>query len=483
MRTYEPKIRVLLIKSMARDELVPGIAVDRRRYVEPRAIDLTDYLLENTPVRISKSVREPAGAFGFVLADKMHPELKESIYALVEPMDMVEIRMAHSPGKNGPPVVMRGFVSNITRSTGISSGQPHGTVHVSGQDFGKILQILRIYYLQNIAVGEYVLSDLKFFHKYAPEYGAKIMTGKEFVALLIDKLINPYMARLTRLANGASVGTTAVTRMSAEVSIEGVVSPLGVAAFPEGSVHQMLTMFLDVGAFNELFLEEREDGVVLVVRPQPFFDVSGRPIQSVAGVKRVAVDAVDVQELQVSRSDDGVANYFWVTNAAWQLIANETMKTLSFRGSVEEYAPFTHVNCAVEQFGFRKMETESRMGPNLYRGADAIKKEDKPVEDEKLLGWLVERRRILALQNRDNTVFENGMIRMRGNEEIRAGMYLDLQRGGIQSSYYVVNVHHEFVPFQSFKTLVQVERGTGWIARSNRGDSPYLSEMTAGGVK
>lgn len=489
MNTFEPKLEIRLVKSNARTEVIPGISTNRRRYVETRAIDLTPYLLENQPVRVTKSVREPAGAFGFVLADRMHSELKESLYALIEPMDILEIRMARSPAdytKAGQklPVVMRGFVSDVTRSESISSGKPMRFVHVSGQDFGKILQILRIYYLDNSVVGDNIISEFKYFHKFADPKSAKIMSASDFVAGVVENVINPYMARITRLADGSSLGTTVINKLTPEVSIGGVVSPLGVSNFQDGSVGQLLASFLDVGPFNEMFVEERQDNVALVVRPLPYYGANGTLInKSGASIGRIAIDAQHVQDLQSSRTDQGVANYYWVTNDAWQLISNETMRSLSHQGAVAEYAPFTYVNCNVERYGFRRMQVESRMGPPGYKSSDAITKEDKALEDDKLLGWLVDRRRTLAAQNKDNVVFEHGSMRLRGNEQLRAGMYIDITRGSVKSSAYAVTITHEFIPFQSFKTVVQFERGTGWISRSIKSESPYLAELTVGGVK
>jgi len=162
MKVYEPKIEVMLVKAIKRTEIIPKVPVNAKRYGKSlQSIDLTKYLSENGGVHTSKSIREPAGAWSVTICDKAHPDFFETIYALIEPMDLIEIRMAHDPYEYrdvekqtiGIPVVMRGFVSMITRNEIMSGDKPIRTVTISGQDFGKILQIIQIFYLNNSIVG------------------------------------------------------------------------------------------------------------------------------------------------------------------------------------------------------------------------------------------------------------------------------------------------------------------------------------------
>lgn len=44
-------------------------------------------------------------------------------------------------------------------------------------------------------------------------------------------------------------------------------------------MYTMLAGILDVGPFNELYVEDREDSVRLNVRPAPFLDAIGNPIK------------------------------------------------------------------------------------------------------------------------------------------------------------------------------------------------------------
>lgn len=491
---YEPKIEIRLIKAAPRAELAPGVAVDGPRYGQLKGINLTPFLSETGGVRLGKSVRSPMGGFSITLADRMYVgpadnPLHESIYALIEPMDLIEIRMAHDTSdpayvKAGKlPIAMRGFVSTVRRNETITGGQPMRTVNIIGHDFGKLLETIRIYYLYNSVVGDKILSELKFFQKYAGAGAEKIMPAAEFVELVLDNVVNPLIQRITGLAD-RNQDAVIIDTIEAEVSIEGVVSPYMVSAFPGGSVYEFLTSFLDAGPFNEVFLEERETTITLVVRPNPFLDPQRKPIQAgnpdlVAAA--TVIDAIDIEVLDLMRGDDGVSNYYWVYNAGWQIIENLSVQELSQQGSVDLYAPFNYPNCDITRYGFKKMEVESRLGPGGIAYGDAPSVAQLGVSAESLHGWLDKRRVTLAAQNKDNVIFERGSLQIRGNEKIKAGSYIVVRRGALDTLYYVVAVDHTFVIGQSFKTTLTVERGTGFIDRAQRPGSPYLGELTLKG--
>jgi len=605
MKTFSPRAEVRLLKTARRSELGAGLQA-AARYQQLESIDLTPYLMEQTPIDVVQYIGGGAGTWSMTLADRMMPEYKETLYALIEPMDMIEIRMARSPheyqGKSGAnsyklPVTMRGFVSNIERHRSMSGGAPVRRIQVSGHDFGKILDILRIYYLNNSAIGDNILGELKFFHKYAGLDQAKIMGADEFVRLVLDKLINPFIDRLTVNASGDKVGAAVVRKLAAEVSIEGTVSPLGVSLFSDGSVRQFLDQFLDVGAFNELFVDDREDASVLVVRPNKFLNLSNEAIQGAAtpaptaspgkdnreaelaaaneelakakaewkvqddlhwklladtqdrisrrdqalaagdrvgyeqyqseaemiyrraqtvgaeakalfekvkaaeakvaalqpggtsapatlpgAAEAVVIPDVEIESMVEGRSDGGVANYFWVANSGWQVMEDITVKQLAAAGNAKDYALFDYINTNPARYGFRKMEVTSSMGPSNQSYGEALTADQSVSETDKRIAWLTKRRKILAEQNKDNAVLEFGHIAVQGNERIRRGMYVALQYGDYQALYYVTSVRHRYVPFQSFKTILSFERGTGFVVRAQRAAGAYLAELNMKGA-
>lgn len=497
MRLYEPKIDVRLIKAFRRDEVIPGVPI-ASRYGKLTAIDLTPFLGDGAAVQTSKSIREPAGGFSISLVDRVVTEggkVLDTLYALIEPMDMVEIRFCRDPSdpdyvKLGRlPLVMRGLVSSVSRSETMSGGRPARSVSISGQDFGKILQLIQIYYLNNSVVGDNILSELAFFQKYAGPNSAKIKPAKQFVADVLDNLINPYMKRITALAKGdpsqSGDGSNApvVQDIIGDVSIAGVVSPFAAASFHDVSLHQMLATLLDVGPFNEMFIEDLESGVQLTVRPSPVLSVSGEPIQGVKA-KSVSISDEDVVSISLSRTDAGVANYFWASNTRWAMMSNEDSKRLAMQGPKSSFILFDYLNSQLEKYGVRKMEVDSSLGPDDYANYDAQTKEQKQAQTNSLGAWLVERRRVLSEINKDNVIFEHGTLRVKGNERIRAGMQLYVTRGSAAvSTFYVTKVDHSFSPFQGFTSTLTVERGTNFIVRSQRADSDYFREITGKGVR
>ena len=489
MISFEPKISVKLVKAIPRSEITPGVAAASARYgTNMTDIDLTPYLSENGGVRVSKSVRDPAGGFAITLADKPHDVFLETVYALIEPMDIIEIRMAHRPSdyKNGMPIMMRGLISSVTRSETMSGDRPVRTVNISGQDFGKILQIIQIFYLNNSVVGDNLLTEFAYFHKYANDDQAKIVSANTFVANVLDNVINPYIKRFTAFADGLSVSVSVVSEMKVDSKIDGAISPYSLMSMVNVSLHQMLTTLLDVGAFNELYVEDREDGVFLVVRPAPFKTAAGQFIQSGAYADEVTIPTVDVIALNVSRTDSGVANYFWVGNSEWMMLQNLTAQELAQTGNHANFILFDYQNSAAKYYGMRKMELDTRLGPDSYGFRDSATKESLSADTITLTSWIDKRRADLAAMNKDNVLFEHGSVHVRGNEKIKAGMYINLVRGGengsLVSQFYVVSVDHEFVPFQGFFTTLTLERGTNFINRAQHKTPDYFNEIDSRGV-
>lgn len=491
MRTYDPKVSVKLVKAVRREAIIESMPVVAERYGSQfDGIDLTNWLGDAGGVRLSKGVREPAGGFAVTLCDNKHPAFLESLYALIEPMDMIEIRMAHDPVEYAKaekgyalPVVMRGFVSDVRRSESVGNdGRPMRTVQISGQDYGKVLQILQIFYLYNSAIGDNLLTGFSLFEKFGID--AKIVSAADFVQTLLDKVINPYMTDLVGLTKGASIGVDVVDSFDLDCSIEGTVRPLGVQNFSGGSVYQLISQFTDVGAFNELFVEERERSVALVLRPCPFEGPDGMPIQPGIVAEELTIPHDWVVAMDVSRSDAGVANYYWVGNGAFAFHTNGEMKLQAQTGSNGDYLLFDYPNSAKQFYGVRMMSVESALsGPDMLNGdgpSEAVVNGQRQV----FAHWLDNRRRVLAMTNRDNVLFESGTLRLHGSERIKAGMYLNIERGDFKTRCYVTRVDHEFMPFGGFFTTVSFERGTGFIQRAMlpKGKVAYSQEIDRDGV-
>lgn len=486
MKVFQPQLSVKLIKAFNRSEIIPDVPVVVDRYGNLEGIDLNPLLGEGCSVQTTKSVRQPTGAFTISLVDKPSSSLLfETVYALIEPMDMIEIRMAREPltqnnQQGSLPIVMRGFVSSVTRNEAMQGDRPGRTVTISGQDFGKILQVLQVMYTYNTLIGDYLLSANKWFETFAQAKDAKYMTASEFVQTVLREVINPYMAKIASLERFDQ----AVKSMKPEVSVDGMISPDTLNSFDNTSFYNLMRTCLDAPTWNELYVEDREDGIYLVVRPMPFKRLNGSFIQGDA--THVAVSSEAIVGQNVSRSDSGVANYYWVTKSRWNLLGNLDQKDLARASANADFITTGYVNSSILYFGIRKMEADTCLGPPGYKNTDSATKEQQPQQNQTLLGWMTSRRKLLADLNKDNLIYESGSLRLRGDESIKAGMYLTILRGPHQVSVgevYAHTVSHEFIPFQGFFTTVQFDRGTLFAERAQQKTPRYIDEIESQGTR
>lgn len=496
-----PKISVRLYKNISRTSVDNQSAVSSRYAGKDEYIDLTPFLNVGSSVRTSKSVREPAGAFSITFADmpqkqgapSMSSLSLESIYGLVEPMDMIEIRMWGGIGPRPAklPIIMRGFISDVQRGQGISGGQPQRQVTISGQDYGKIWQIFQVIYLQAYAEGAGLLSNFAF----SERFGVKVvnaMKAGEFVREVMSKIINPFIKNFM----------PANTPMPKEIQLgESISVGHGVVGLSwqnaAGSIYDVLKMHGDVGVWNELYTEDREDGVHCVYRAIPALHLTqpdgakDRKIQDDAPDPiYINVPASQIEQISVARSDANVANFFWVSNQKFDLIDEQQRKLASIpkddgRVSLKDYP-----NSAAKYYGVRSMYAETQQAAdevkNLNGGQDKDSQETRSKQQE---AWIDKRRRLMLEMNRDNVVFERGSLRIKGGpmrpdgvESMKAGDYVTVITGRLSASAYVTAISHDFMPFSGYVTTLTIERGEGFVERiSNEGgiSSPWLAEQAS----
>ena len=531
---HDPRISVILLKNVARDYLAGGDglgstapASGRFKGVDNR-IDLTPYLGDAGGVRTSKGVREPAGSFTVTLADRALQDFSgaaanyglsvadanqfESLYGLIEPMDVIEIRFAHAPTAPDVvadyqrlpqrlPIVMRGFVSAVRRNEVIGpDGRPQRSVSISGQDYGKLWQIIQIRYLANYVLGQELLTTLKFAQNYGVNSGVGF-TPNQFVFEVIKNVLNTFTADMRKNSGAALDEQGNSTSPVRDIDVfdltvpDAKVSPFGVNSFSGGTLYQMLSHFCDVGPWNELFIEDREDGVAVVYRPNPFqtpggdvinasitpFDAQGHGVTQGLGTQGIDITDADVVSLNTGRSDANLANYYWVDNPSYSLVQAETLRLQTAGLSPESYYLQNYRNSAPWLYGLRMMQVQTNQGARIDAQPESVFNKGRT----DYMAWLDSRRESLVRSNRDNVVLESGSMVIKGNERIKAGMYLRLTRGTMSALYYVVRVEHSFMPFRAMTTTVTFERGTGFIERAKREggkQSPYLAEMNGGGV-
>ena len=493
-------LSVILKKNVQRTTLNGNTPVSTRfsGNNKNQAIDLTPYMGEHNGVRISKSVRDPAGSFSLTFTDdvfynsgtyQIGENSGDSLYGLIEPMDSIEIRMTANAFESGSapiPMMMRGLVSRVEIIQAMGAdGKPQRNIVVSGQDYGKILQMLQIFYMPGIPSSDasYVTS-FPFFTQFG--VGAEIKPAQDFFQDVFDNVIAPYVAAINPV-------NTLVPIQTDFIVLAGQVSPFGSQAFTQGTMWDLFKRYGDIGPWNEFFIEDREDAPYAVYRPNPFYDADKNFIFSVYDNEDFAPYFIDISKdsivsISMSRTDADLANYFWVDCPRFNMNYENALKSLAVSASLADptstAGPYVqnYQNVDPTLYGARKMHEQTHQGGDEETdgGGGTAKGAARSANETDLIGWMNQRRIDLIAQNKDNVIFEKGTMRLRGDETIRAGTILNYIHGNMESWFYVVSVEHDYAPFGSFFTTVQFERGTNFIDRVKQGigkDAPYFSEM------
>lgn len=477
IRTYHPQASVVLTKIVARDK-----KGSKRFQGFDNRIELTKFLGEYGGIKTVKSVHDGAGVFTITCTDEKSLDGRDSLYGLVEPMDHVEIRMSHEPHKHAGgdlPIIMRGFVSEVRRTETMGGdGKPVRAVVIAGQDYTKLLMQLQIFYEKSFLLKQKLLTSFRLFVNSGVRFDA--LRSNDFITEVVTKIVDPYMAKLVAVNENAA-GFKAKLNLELSVST-GTVAPFGINPY-EGTIWNFLRTWGDM-PWNELFIQSREKGEYLVYRPVPYKDLNRNLIQTDAkDPGTVEITDRDVVTMELSRGDRNVANYYWVTSTRADMASHESLRIFAVQaqGSIQDFFLSDYPNADPVLYGNRKMEVPTQQGHSNDRSrlGDGLPEAGHKVAMKLLAVWAGDRRRLLAALNRDNVVYEQGSMTLRGNETIRAGMYLALERGALTAEYYVNTVAHDFKPFRSYMTTVTVNRGTGFLERIASG-SPYEAEGRRG---
>ncbi|TCI00179.1 hypothetical protein EJV46_05880 [Roseococcus sp. SYP-B2431] len=472
VKVYRPAIEVALFRMVARRD---GRA--ERYSGAARKIDLTPYLGDNSSIKTLKGLYEAAGGFTITFPDQPYPETLDTIEAMIEPMDLIEIRAAREPWRytgQPLPLIMRGWVTDVERPRGIGQeGTPQRSVVVMGQDAGKLFLINQVFY--EIAYLQEV-PFLDFFRMQA-ETGMDVamLPVSEFITQLTERVVN----RKVREMAGFSQQIVREFRVDATVH-EGIAAA-NVAANVQGTMWQIAELFAD-RPWNELFIEDEdeEEGPVVRFRPNPFKDVEGRLImRGAADPSAVEVDSEAIEHIRMRRSDRQVANFFSVP-------PGPSMESGGFVNvhSLQQGEPLDdeHGNNDPELYGRRRMRQATRLLPSDLSTLPVMMPEeaDRRAGARDITFWHLDRAKRLKEMNRDNVVFEDGHARLRGSEELKIGRYLRVTEGDATWEAYMTRVSHTFAPLQTWKTEVTLDRGTGFLERTKRTTSSFFAETANG---
>lgn len=493
MKTFRPSASIILKKNIGRSTIGDAVATSERFRGAKREVDLLPHLGEYGSINVSKSVRDPAGMFSITLTDKMVPELEDSLYGLIEPMDVIDIRIARDTSVYAGsvpfsmPLIMRGLVTTIRRDSIMTDHGPQRAVIITGQDYGKILQIMQIQYIPGFVLGQELLTSFRLVLNYGPG-AVPYESAAAFIKSLVDEVVNPFIEGMKAQATaGAGDGAqSSISAMGVEATdFGGGVSPFGANQWPGGAIYDLMKYFGDVGPWAELFIEDREEGPFLIYRPTPFKGLDGALIQG-GTVGEVNVGDDSLIQISSERSDSAVANYYWVDSPRYAMIRGDLLQAAAqLEGSTGPAAPMQgeYANSSMKLYGVRLMRIETQQGNRI----DGQPEADLESGSEVGLEMVREKRLVLIANNKDNIVYEQGALRLRGDERIKPGVYVRLTRSGSQeliSEHYAYQVAHEY-SYGGYFTTVSYDRGTGFIERLKRAggaSSPYLSELNLRGA-
>lgn len=468
VRTYRPQCRIELGKNIRREG--PGATWGSG--------DISELLGEGGEVSVHKGIYEPMGSFVITFPDQPAVNL-DTVYAAVEPMDHITIRLARSPQDYADgelPVVMRGFVRQVRRAETMGDdGKPRRLVIVSGNDYGVIFNNFRIVHRRRFDIIEAVLSSFSMYVQFPGLGGEGALSAREFYTRWVQIVNEHYIASI-----GGNVDSATVYAINTDLSVaEGWILMVGIQTF-EGPVWNLMVRHADT-PWNELFVEDRADGPALVYRPAPWLSIDDQPIGDATYPNATVIDAVEVKKLDVARSDRDVANIYWVDSQASALHGN--IIPLFDNANEPDVVLEDHPNSTPDLYGLRMMNmTTTQMGGTNRPPAQPA--HQKPAVQEQIeldiVAWIRARRQRLIDMNQDNVEFENGNAVLKGNERIRPGEYAVFRRGGFGSRFYVTAVDHSFAPFSHFTTSCRLIRGDGFHQRLKVEQSPYWLEGREG---
>ncbi len=483
IRTFRPQCRVLITKNVQRS----GVASE-----QAGVFDITPWLGDTGTVQYRKSLYQPCGSIVIVIPDRPFGinGRTDSLYGLIEPTDGIEIYMARSPEQYGwnesavgnCPALARGFVRSIARDEKIGGdGKPSRNVIIQGQDYGAVFDMLRVWNLKTAVLGYPDIFDA--FYKYGVDY-QPLPTAK-FMQIFVD-LANQWLDAIYNKG-----GWTWRIDTDFRVS-EGTHVMQGING-QEGPLWGLMLREMD-SPWNELFLEDRQQNPTLVYRPTPWrsYAANGNSLTGSylpQGTQTITAESVEINDrdivmLSPSRSDADVQNMYWLNNptAIQGLVINQVMAA-AVRGENNELIFDTgHEHNDPTIYGERLFTGQFRQWPNetQQNPIGAAKASWEANNNTHFPAWWKQRMLWLHQANRDNSIFEQGSMLIKGNERVRIGQYIVVLRGNTQWESYAQDVVHSFQPYQSYTTQISFGRGTGFWARTLNPASPTFQEGRRG---
>lgn len=458
--------------------------------------ELTPFLGDSGSIRTHKSLNEPCGAFSITFADRMSDVGQDTVYALAEAMDIIEIRMGRYPmvapfPSGEQPLIMRGYISEIRRDETIApDGTPHTSVTILGQDSAKLWFNWSILPEAHIASdNETMLATFSLFA--ASGIRTEVMPVSEFVAAVNDQMMTP---RVEMLSNFSGWDIPPFNLLATVP--EGRVWPGLFDSFMMGGggrYWDILEWCAD-RPWNELFVRDNPETEIpdLIFRPVPYFDEDGGLIMPGAEAPPIIDrDVGDIVSVNMSRNDHKVANFYWVPPVTPETQYMNSISALTREGGGLDGPLFSvnHDNSNMALYGLRKMMHSTRLLPteNPMTVAPNVHLPDSRLEaGRNTTAWHIIRAEQLNLLNRDNSVWDSARMTLKGMPDLLIGYTLRWIRGqrpgtGFQCTGYITDVEHEFRPLRAggqahWLTHLNLERCNNFLERDAAGGSPRILE-------
>lgn len=490
VKVYSPQCQVALIKSFPRTELVPGLKANATRYNRGTGIDLMPFLGDGSSIHTVKSTRGAMGNFTIRFSDQMDATLFETLSAIAEPGDLVEIRMSREAVPRGKqiPLVMRGFVSDIIRTENVDqNGRPVRYTEIRGADLQKLLSTFIINYKVGRRTNMYSMAEWRFFSAFFGSTPTKALSGNEFMKIIVD-IVNKQLESMRSLAQLDGDKTTAsdsILNWQLMSTVDGTVSSTAINSATDVSLYALCSRLLDIGSgFNELFLEDR-DGYppTLILRPTPFKTVKGEWVQPDSWADQIDILSDDIVSMTTTRSDEGIANYFYITSPSLAFLGID-QQDIMLSGPLESFSRLTAHNSHESIHGWRELSVETAMYSNqANHSQNGLKEKEFLAECVIAKDWVTKRRETLIAANEDAILFENCQLTVKGNPNLKPGTFVSLYRGQnkkLAGTGYCFEVSHSWIPYVGFVSNCKIDRYTGFIERSQAAVPLYISEIEAG---
>jgi hypothetical protein len=458
-------------------------------------IELAPLLGDNGQVTTAKSLSAPKGTWEVSLPDQparlSATATADSLYGLVAPMDVIEIRMArhaHAYPGGQPPVVMRGFVRTVTRTEHMGEdGTPARMVTIAGDDYGCIGEIAQLSLLVGTGYGQSVLPLL-----YPEQFGMSRYTyvsAADYIKIFVNHLMNDLLRKM-------KAKLPAVQELKYDPSV--TVGQVYIARLTETEGTAWKMMFDEADTpWNELYVEDRADGPYVVYRPTPWKDRNGQFIENTgqtinaSKIAKVAPDddaAGAVPEFRMVRSatyqrtDAQVHNIYWVKTRA-TFVSEQAKLGHALGTQMPDVHRLHDPNCDADRYGPRVLTLETTQVPTGTQVPSTVASGGAQQEIRNLEDWAAKRRQWLIATDTDNVIRDEGSLVVRGNEKLTIGSYYQIKRGQFVCDHYITEVSHTYQPGHEFTTHVQFIRSTNYDQRTKlakTGQSPYWAEGRQG---